>query len=136
MHWNSLRYTIGFPPEIWYDIADEESVMLRDAFAPVGLMIDYWIEKTGDAGKREDIKVYVINDFEEEWKGKVTFHIKSDGKVLWDEAQRCKIDGWGREILTFSVTLPSEKGHYKLVAELKGVDGEVVQSIRKLQMID
>ena len=24
MHWNSLRYCIGFPPERWYAIADEE----------------------------------------------------------------------------------------------------------------
>ena len=27
MHWNSLRYCIGFPPEAWYDIADEEGFL-------------------------------------------------------------------------------------------------------------
>ena len=26
MHWNSIRYCIGFPPDFWYDIADEEGI--------------------------------------------------------------------------------------------------------------
>ena len=32
MHWNSARYCIGFPPEIWYDIADEEGLLIQDEF--------------------------------------------------------------------------------------------------------
>ena len=32
MHWNSLRYCIGFPPEDWYDIADEVGVLIEDEF--------------------------------------------------------------------------------------------------------
>ena len=32
MNWNSLRYCIGFPPEIWYDIADEEGFLIQDEF--------------------------------------------------------------------------------------------------------
>lgn len=32
MHWNTLRYCIGFPPEFWYDIADEEGILLQDEF--------------------------------------------------------------------------------------------------------
>ena len=32
MHWNCLRYCIGFPPEAWYDIADELGVMIQDEF--------------------------------------------------------------------------------------------------------
>ena len=32
MHWNSMRYTIGFPPEQWYRIADEEGLMIQDEF--------------------------------------------------------------------------------------------------------
>lgn len=31
-HWNSLRYCIGFPPEFWYDIADEEGILIQDEF--------------------------------------------------------------------------------------------------------
>jgi hypothetical protein len=32
MHWNSMRYCIGFPPEAWYDIADEEGFLIQDEF--------------------------------------------------------------------------------------------------------
>ena len=32
MHWNCLRYCIGFPPEAWYDIADEAGILIQDEF--------------------------------------------------------------------------------------------------------
>jgi beta-galactosidase/beta-glucuronidase len=32
MNWNSIRYCIGFPPELWYRIADEEGLMIQDEF--------------------------------------------------------------------------------------------------------
>ncbi len=32
MHWNCLRYCIGFPPEDWYRIADEEGILIQDEF--------------------------------------------------------------------------------------------------------
>jgi beta-galactosidase len=37
MHWNAIRYCIGFPPEIWYDIADEEGFLIQDEF-PIWLL--------------------------------------------------------------------------------------------------
>ena len=37
MHWNSLRYCIGFPPEFWYDIADEVGILIQDEF-PIWMM--------------------------------------------------------------------------------------------------
>jgi len=32
MNMNSLRYCIGFPPEFWYDIADEVGILLQDEY--------------------------------------------------------------------------------------------------------
>ena len=32
MRWNCLRYCIGFPPEAWYDIADELGILIDDEF--------------------------------------------------------------------------------------------------------
>jgi beta-galactosidase len=32
MNWNCLRYCIGFPPEAWYDIADELGILIQDEF--------------------------------------------------------------------------------------------------------
>ncbi len=37
MHWNSIRYCIGFPPEQWYDIADEVGFLIQDEF-PIWLL--------------------------------------------------------------------------------------------------
>ncbi|HUI10105.1 MAG TPA: glycoside hydrolase family 2 TIM barrel-domain containing protein [Bacteroidota bacterium] len=31
-HWNCLRYCIGFPPEEWYRVADEEGFLIQDEF--------------------------------------------------------------------------------------------------------
>ena len=31
-NWNSMRYCIGFPPEKWYEIADEEGLLIQDEF--------------------------------------------------------------------------------------------------------
>lgn len=41
MHWNSIRYCIGFPPETWYRIADEEGLMIQDEF-PIWFGGDAW----------------------------------------------------------------------------------------------
>ena len=32
MHWNFIRYCIGFPPERWYDIADSLGILIADEF--------------------------------------------------------------------------------------------------------
>ena len=32
MHWNAARYCIGFPPDRWYDVADELGLMIQDEF--------------------------------------------------------------------------------------------------------
>ena len=41
MHWNALRYCIGFPPECWYRIADEEGILIQDEF-PLWYGGDKW----------------------------------------------------------------------------------------------
>jgi len=37
LDWNSIRYCIGFPPDFWYDIADEEGFLIQDEF-PIWLL--------------------------------------------------------------------------------------------------
>ena len=36
-HWNSFRYSIGFPPAFWYDIDDEQGLLVQDEFPIWGL---------------------------------------------------------------------------------------------------
>lgn len=42
MHWNTLRYCIGFPPDFWYDIADEEGILIQDEFPIWYIRPDSW----------------------------------------------------------------------------------------------
>ena len=39
MHWNTMRYCIGFPPERWYEICDSLGFMLQDEFPIWGINI-------------------------------------------------------------------------------------------------
>ncbi len=32
MHWEAIRYCIGFPPQLWYDVADELGFLIQDEF--------------------------------------------------------------------------------------------------------
>ena len=32
MHWEHARFCLGFPPEFWYDIADEEGLIIQDEY--------------------------------------------------------------------------------------------------------
>lgn len=52
MFWNSYRNCIGFPPEEWYNIADEEGFMIQDEF-PIWYGAPGWNKWTKklDAGK-------------------------------------------------------------------------------------
>ncbi|MCX7819110.1 MAG: hypothetical protein N2652_07890 [Kiritimatiellae bacterium] len=42
MHWNALRYCIGFPPDFWYEIADEEGILIQDEFPIWYIRADTW----------------------------------------------------------------------------------------------
>ncbi len=37
MHWDSFRFHVGFAPDIWYDIADEEGMLIMDEYAVFGV---------------------------------------------------------------------------------------------------
>lgn len=52
MHWNTIRYCIGFPPEIWYEIADEEGFLIQDEF-PIWYADKWPSSLTSDAIAKE-----------------------------------------------------------------------------------
>ncbi|RKX40414.1 MAG: hypothetical protein DRP64_12700, partial [Verrucomicrobia bacterium] len=49
MNWDTIRYCIGFPPEMWYRIADEEGLMIQNEY-PIWLAGQDWGDRklTGD----------------------------------------------------------------------------------------
>jgi hypothetical protein len=70
MHWNSIRYCIGFPPEIWYEIADEEGFLIQDEF-PIWLL-----SKAPENPKSEKIIPEYIEWMRERWNHPCV--------VIWD----------------------------------------------------
>jgi hypothetical protein len=102
---------------------------VRDAFAPVGLMIDFWAgECIGGATLK--LPVVVINDLDTEWQGPVTLRLSRDGKALAEKTQDGKVAALGREVFTFEVNVPAGSGKCQIVAELRGADGKPVRSLR------
>lgn len=50
MNWDTVRYCIGFPPDFWYDIADEEGLLIQDEF-PIWTLAKDRGPETLDAAK-------------------------------------------------------------------------------------
>jgi hypothetical protein len=100
-----------------------------DAFAPVGLMVDFW---GGDlpAGRKYPIPVIVINDLYSDWKGTVRLRAVRGAKTELEETQSCEVPALGSRTLQFRPTVPIEAGKYQWVAELMDAEKKPVQSLR------
>lgn len=85
MHWNSLRYCIGFPPELWYRIADEEGILIQDEF-PI------WF---GDADWPKALKTAQLVSEYGEWMRDRWNH---PCVVIWDASNETKSDQTGPAI--------------------------------------
>jgi beta-galactosidase len=107
---------------------------VRDAFSPVGLMIDFWAEQL-DAGSQGKFDVVLINDLPELFEGPVRLAIEKDGATVTEKSENCRIDGFGRTVLTFEMEIPKEEGQYQLVAELIRIDGTRVHSLRDFKVV-
>jgi hypothetical protein len=86
MHWNSLRYCIGFPPEIWYDIADEEGFLIQDEF-PIWLL-----DKAPENPKAEKIIPEYTEWMRERWN--------HPSVVIWDAQNESRTAETGKALQT------------------------------------
>jgi len=102
---------------------------VRDAFSPVGLMIDFWAEQL-EAGSQQKFEIVLINDLPVPFKGPVRLAIERDGKTIAEKITDCQIDGLDRSIVAFDMEIPKEEGQYQLVAELTLRDGTKIRSLR------
>jgi hypothetical protein len=105
-----------------------------DAFAPVGLMIDFW---GGDlpAGRSCRIPVVVINDLHSDWKGTIRFRAVRGSKTILEESKACAVPALGSRSLQFRPAVPSEVGQYHWVAELQGGGEKPVESLRDFTVV-
>ncbi len=107
---------------------------MRDAFAPVGMMIDFWNNRTS-VGTRSRVPVVLINDFDTAWKGPVTLRVKRDGHVLNETKQNACIEPLGATNIVFDIPWPEQTGPCVLEAELRGANGELVHSVRDTEIV-
>ena len=107
---------------------------VREAFCPVGLMVDLWDEEIAPGAERQ-VKVFVINDLYRNWEGTVDLQILRGKQVVGKQSKPCTVESLGREILIFEQKFPNEAGDYRLVAQLAGDDGRPVRSIRDFKVV-
>ena len=109
---------------------------VRDAFAPVGLMIDYWNDRPC-GGTTARVPVVVSNDLDQPWQGPVMLRLKRGDQVLFEKAApECQLAALGQARVVFEIVWPKETGSCVLEAELRGADGEPVRSVRDMEILD
>ncbi len=92
---------------------------VRDAFAPVGLMVDYWKDRPVHGAKAR-VPVVLINDLDQPWQGPVTLRVKRGDRVLFDESKPdCRLEPLGQTKIVFDVAWPEQVGPCVLEAELR-----------------
>jgi beta-galactosidase len=84
MHWNSIRYCIGFPPELWYEIADEEGFLIQDEF-PIWLL-----SKAPENPKSEKIIPEYMEWMHERWNHPCV--------VIWDAQNESVTEETGKAL--------------------------------------
>lgn len=142
MHFTTLGYSRkdGQTSDHWLNVAGlrwepEFKRYVRDAFAPVGLMVDYW-NGNPTAGTIAEVPVVLINDLENPWNGLVKMRLKFGKKVVAESKREARIEPFGTATVVFPITWPEKTGQYVLEAELREVDGKKVRSVRDLNTVD
>jgi len=107
---------------------------VKDAFAPTIAILDFWAEEVS-AGLETKIPVIVLNDAAQSWSGRVRLLVLHHNAPLTAQEQNCSVAELGNQVLTFSLKLPEKPGKYDLVAELTGLDGNPVRSVRQIQIL-
>jgi beta-galactosidase len=108
---------------------------VRDAFAPVGLMLDYWGQEL-TAGQKQEFRVVVINDLYRDWKGAVRLRLmQRDDETAAAQETLCTVAALGRETVSLTLALPAVGGAYTLAAELRAEGQEPVRSTRDAAVV-
>jgi hypothetical protein len=110
---------------------------VRDAFAPVGLCIDFWKDKVVHQTQSR-VPLMLINDLEQPWHGAVTLRLRKAGNTspVSEVKLQASLESFGQATLEFPISWPDALGQYTLEAELRGADGQPVRSVRELEIID
>jgi hypothetical protein len=101
---------------------------VRDAFAPVGVMIDAWADRY-PPGPHE-FPVAVINDLDGDFRGTIRLRLLRGEQPVAEATKPCEVASVGRQVVALSVEVPAEPGRYQLEATLESPGAEPVRSLR------
>jgi len=132
--WGEKRPEGGATSDNFIDVETLEFELMfwqyvRDAFAPVGLMIDEWSEVL-PAGEVREFPVFVINDLYDNITATLQFRVEQAQRTIRQQTESFTIQGLARRKFTFKTKVPEPAGTYQLVAELKRDGHPSVRSVR------
>ncbi len=122
--------TNGYTSDHWLDVGNltwepEFYRYVRDAFAPVGVMIDDFAPSFR-VNQPHEFPLVVINDLDKDWKGRVLVQLLQGGKVVAKEKLSVEVPAWGATRLTYKAVMPTIPGDCQLKATLlKTPDGNI-----------
>ncbi len=107
---------------------------VRDAFSPVGVMIDLWKDEI-EAGAELTVPVVVTNDLHQKQAVTVEVRIEKGGRTIAEKTKRSTVDPLGQTAIQFPVAVSGESGKYRLIAELRCDGAEPVRSLRDFKVL-
>jgi hypothetical protein len=149
LHFCGLAY--GKPETVtsdcWYDVEELRfephfAEWVRDAFAPVGVMLATWPDDETVVSAPVGIaapwpaKVVVTNDLPATWAGRVRVRLLQDERPVFEESRDCVVEPLGQARLEFELIEPSEPASYRLEALLEDeANPRPVRSFREFRLI-
>lgn len=107
---------------------------VRDAFAPVGLMLDFWDEKL-PGGKPRQFPVIVVNDTDQDWRGQIRLRFRQAGQVVEEKTLPCQVSALRTTRAAFDVVAPKTAGPCEIEAALlRSSDASAVRSLRDAEI--
>lgn len=140
LHFTGLGYarSDGQTCDNWIDIQNliwepHFYKYMRDAFSPLGLMIDFW-DNNIKKNITKDIPVMVINDLDKEWKGKITLKLRNSARVVQESTKDIILNPFGQITISFVLDTNLKEGEYTIEASLIDTPFGTVKSIRNFKI--
>ena len=141
MHFCGLGYSRadGQTSDDWIDVGKlawnpDFYKYVRDAFAPIGLMLDVWADEY-PGGKPQEFPAIIYNDLEKPWTGEVRLTLKQNGKTISEKTMSAKVTGHGTTRIVFATDIPTQPAACQLIATLINTPSGPVSSLRDFSVL-
>jgi beta-galactosidase len=105
---------------------------VKPAFAPTGIMIDFW-EKSTSPDQKITVPVHIMNDTYQKLETAMSLILYRDTEIIDQKSVDFILDGTSKIVLGSSLQIPDISGKLKLVASIVYED-ETISSIREFEI--